>query len=360
METILHIPVTKTEHSAIGAVDWNSLSFGHYVSDHLLTCRYRNGDWQQPRIVPFQNLSLPPTTLALHYGQSVFEGMKAFRQQDGRVNIFRPDKHHQRLNASLMRMCMPLIPYDLFVAALQQLVAVDEAWVPGAEDQALYIRPLVFASEGRLGVKVADEYLFLVMTSPVPVLYPNPIRVKVERNYIRAARGGTGAAKCAGNYGGAFYATQKAKAEGFDNLLWMDAFEHQSVEESGTMNLFFAVDGTLLTPPLSDTILDGVTRDSLLTLARDLDIPVEVRPVPIDEILEAIRAGRKVEAFGAGTAAVVAPIGVIGVDGELHSLPAYTADSLLFRLKKSLDDLRTGRAPDRYGWNLVVEEKDDR
>lgn len=354
MEATLDIPVKRIKESAVGKIDWENLVFGNSVSDHMFICRYKNGEWGDAQIEPFRDLSLSPATLALHYGQSVFEGMKAFRMQDGAINIFRLDRHHQRLNASMERMCMPAIPYELFAAALHRLVSVDEAWVPQGEDTALYIRPLVFASEGRFGVKVADEYLFIVMTAPVPVLYAKPVSVKVERQYIRAAKGGTGYAKCAGNYGGAFYATQKAKEEGFDNILWMDAFEHEYVEESGTMNLFFVLDGKLVTPPLSDTILNGVTRDSLLTIARDMGTAVEERNIHIDEVIGAVERGEAVEAFGAGTAAVVAPISTIGVDGKRYQLPAYTDESLMFKLKRELEAIRTGKKPDRFGWNSLV------
>ena len=354
MEAVLNIPVTRTKHSAIQEVDWNDLTFGKYVSDHMAIGHYTAGEWQEPQVVPFQNLSLPPTALALHYGQSVFEGMKAFRMHDGRINIFRIDRHHERLNASLERMCMPPIPFDLFEAALHTLVTVDKDWVPTGEDVALYIRPLVFASEGKMGVKVADEYTFVVMTAPVPILYQKPIKVKAERHYIRAAKGGTGYAKCAGNYGSAFYATQKAKEEGFDNVLWLDAVNHEYIEESGTMNLLFVVDNKLVTPPLSDTILNGITRDALLTLAGDMNIDVEERNVSIKEITTAISEGRPVEAFGAGTAAVIAPISVIGVDGELYQLAPYSAGSVMMQLKKSLEDIRSGRAEDRWGWNDVL------
>jgi branched-chain amino acid aminotransferase len=354
METILDIPIAKTKHSAINEVDWKALTFGGYISDHMAICHYKAGSWQEPQVVPFQNISLPPTALALHYGQSVFEGMKAFRMNDGAINIFRIDRHHERLNVSLDRMCMPAIPYDLFEAALHTLITVDKDWVPASEDVALYIRPLVFASEGKMGVKVADEYTFVVMTAPVPILYQKPIKVKAERHYIRAARGGTGYAKCAGNYAGAFYATQKAKEEGFDNVLWLDAIEHEYIEESGTMNLLFVLDEKLVTPPLSDTILNGITRDALLTLARDLGIEVEERPVSIKELTTAINEGRPVEAFGAGTAAVVAPISVIGVDDELYQLPPYSGSSVMMQLKKALENIRTGRAEDRWGWNDVL------
>ncbi len=354
MEATLGIPVTKATHSAINEVDWNDIPFGKYVSDHMFICTYKDGDWQEPQIVPFQNLSLSPTTLALHYGQSIFEGMKAFRMDDGRTNIFRIAKHHQRLNASLDRMCMPSVPYGLFEEGLRQLITIDDAWVPNGKDAALYIRPLIFASEAKFGVKVSDEYTFIILTGPSSALYQKPLKVKVERTYIRAAAGGTGCAKCAGNYGGAFYATQKARAEGFDNVLWMDAFEHEYFEESGTMNLFFVLNDKLVTPPLSDTILDGVTRDSLLTIAADLGIETEERKISITEVIEAINSGKPIEAFGAGTAAVVAPITAIFVDNKLYTLPAYDESSILFTLKRELEAIRTGRKEDVHEWNNVV------
>jgi branched-chain amino acid aminotransferase len=249
---------------------------------------------------------------------------------------------------------MPPVPFDLFEAALHSLVKTDEAWVPGGEDVALYIRPLVFASEAKFGVKVSDEYTFIIITGPVSTLYQKPIKVKVERRYIRAAKGGTGYAKCSGNYGGAFYPTQKARKEGFDQVLWMDALEHEYIEESGTMNLMFVIDGKLITPPLSDTILDGITRDSLLTIAKDLSIETEERPVSIKEIIKALDDKKTVEVFGAGTAAVIAPINVIGIDGELYQLPAYDDNSVMFRLKKELEMIRSGRSEDVYGWNNIV------
>ena len=354
METILEIPVTKTSNSKLGEVNWKKAEFGKFVSDHMFTCTYKNGEWQEPEITPFQEIPLSPTTLALHYGQSVFEGMKAFRMEDGRVNIFRLDRHHRRLNRSLSRMCMPQIPYELFSAALLQLVALDNEWVPGGQDVALYLRPFVFASEARMGVKVSEEYKFIIVTGPVPSLYQKPVRVKVEREYIRAAKGGTGFAKCSGNYGAAFFPTQKAKEEGFDQVLWTDAYEHEYIEESGTMNLMFVIDGKLVTPPLSDSILDGVTRDSLLQIADMLGIVTEERQVSIKELLKAFENKQITEAFGAGTAAVVAPISTIGIDDELFELPPYSEQSIMFRLKNELEGIRTGKIKETNGWNFVV------
>ncbi|HEU4471430.1 MAG TPA: branched-chain amino acid aminotransferase [Flavisolibacter sp.] len=324
------------------------LSFGSTAADHMFTCTYGNGAWQEPSIIPFQQLSLSPFTLALHYGQSVFEGMKAFRMEDGSIGIFRIDRHWERLNRSLHRMCMPPVPEALFRAALHELISLDRNWVP-ASPGSLYIRPLVFASEARLGVKVSDQYEFIIVCSPVPPLYPDPISVKVEKNFTRAASGGTGYAKCAGNYGGAFYPTQQAREEGFDQVIWTDE-SHQYFEESGTMNLMFVIGGRLVTPPLSDTILDGVTRRSLIQLAMDAGIAVEERPVHVEEVREALTAGSLTEAFGAGTAAVVAPICRIGIDGISYSLPPYTAESISEKLRVEFEAIRTGRLADRHGW----------
>ena len=355
MEAIINIPVKKTAQSQLHEVNWSNFQFGQHTSDHMFECFYQDGDWQQPHIKPFQNLSLSPLTLALHYGQSIFEGMKAFRMNDGSINIFRLDKHYERFARSLERMCMPVVPYELFDAALRQLVALDHLWVPNKKDSALYIRPFVFASEARMGVKVSEEYRFIVVTGPVPILYQKPIKVKVESNYIRAAKGGTGFAKCAGNYGGAFFPTQKAREEGFEQVIWTDAVNHEYIEESGMMNVMFVIDGKLVTPPLSDSILDGITRDSLLEIAAAEGIETEERKVSVQEILQALKNGSLTEAFGAGTAAVVAPIGTIGIDGELYELPVYFEHNILFRLKDKLEAIRSGKETDVFGWNTVVD-----
>lgn len=357
MEIIDTLRIRQSKYTRLQDIDLESIEFGQHMSDHMFRSIWKNCGWSAAEILPYGDLVLSPVTLALHYGQSIFEGMKAFRLADGSVSIFRIEKHHERLNRSLRRMCMPEVPFDLFHTALTSLVSLDRDWVPASEGSALYLRPFVFASEGRLGVKVSDEYQFLIVTGPVPPLYPKPIRVKVEREYIRAARGGTGYAKCAGNYGGAFYPTQKARAEGFDQVIWTDATKHEYVEESGTMNLMFVIDGTLVTPPLSDSILDGVTRDSLLQLARDLDIPAEERPVGIREIIRSLEKGRLTEAFGAGTAAVVAPIAAIGIDEAVYTLPQANSSSIAFRLRQELHLLRTGQKPDRHKWNTCLRNK---
>ncbi len=359
MEILTDIPVRKTKNSRLSRVDFDQLEFGKEVSDHMLVCDYdgKSPDrigWQQPAIVPFANLSISPTTLALHYGQTVFEGMKAFRMEDGRVNIFRIDRHYERFARSLDRMCMAVPPREIFIEGLLKLVETDRDWVPSKPGSSLYLRPFVYATEARFGVKVSEQYRFVIFTGPVPELYAKPIRVKVETEYVRAARGGTGFAKCGGNYGAAFYPTQRARQEGFDQVLWTDSRDHQFIEESGMMNVMFVIGDTLVTPPISDSILDGVTRDSLLTLAYDLGLSAKERPVSVEELENAFRNNAITEAFGAGTAAVVAPIETIRIGSIDYHLPAYNQNNIMFRIKQKLEKIRTGRDEDIYGWNFIV------
>lgn len=349
--TGIYIPVRRASHSRLEEVDWDNLELGLYNSDHMLVCDYAEGGWSGPEIVPFGPFSLLPTTLAFHYGQTIFEGMKAFRTEDGRISIFRPDKHYERLVRSAGRLCMPVVSQELFREGLRRLVGLEKDWVPGPAGSALYLRPFQIAIDTKLRVKVADSYRFAIVCSPSGPYFARPVRVKVEREYVRAVRGGTGFAKCGGNYGGALYPTQKAKEEGYDQVLWTDGRNHEYIEESGMMNVFFLIDGVLVTPPLTDTILDGVTRDSLLTLAAAAGIPVEERPVSVEQLREGLEQGRAREAFGAGTAAVISPIGQIGIDGKDYILPG---NSVGLALKEELDNIRYGRIEDRYGWNFYV------
>ncbi len=354
MDTIEEILIHKTSHSSIGKVDWDNLEFGKYTSDHMLICDYADGEWRPARIVPFANLSLSPATLALHYGQTIFEGMKAFRMQDGRINIFRPHRHYERLVRSSDRMCMAVISQDTFIEGLRKLVQLDADWVPREAGSALYIRPFIIATEARLGVKVSEEYRFIIVTGPVGPLYQKPISVKVETEFVRAAKGGTGYAKCGGNYGAAFYPTQQAKKQGYDQVLWTDANENKYIEESGTMNAMFVINNTLITPGLSDSILDGITRDSFITLAKDAGIRVEERPVSIDELKEAFKKQTITEAFGVGTAAVVSAIKTIGIDDIKYQLPSGNQNSIAVSLKTKLENIRSGKEEDVHGWNYIL------
>ncbi len=349
------IAVERSQHPRLKEVDFNNLGFGNYISDHMLVADYKNGTWGEPKVMPYGELPMTPAILALHYGQAIFEGMKAFKMKDGAISIFRVQRHHQRLLKSLERMCMPSMSEELFTSGLHAVIETDRQWVPDQEGCSLYIRPLVFASESKLGVKISDQYKFVVMTSPVGPYFTKPIRVKVEEIYVRAAEGGTGFAKCAGNYGGAFYPTQLAREQGFDQVLWTDAKEHQYIDESGAMNVMFVLDGKLVTPKLTSAILDGVTRNSIIMLAKDLSMPTEERRISLDDLTEGFKKGTLTEAFGAGTAAVVSQIATINIHGTDYQLPTADANSFQQRVKQKLSNLRTGIEPDVHGWNYIIK-----
>lgn len=345
--------IKKIAKSRITEVDFNNIEFGKHISDHMLMVDYVGGKWQEPTIIPFGDIMMSPAMLSIHYGQSVFEGMKAFKNKKGEICIFRPHKHSERLNKSLARMCMPEIPEDFFIQCLHALVDIDQAWIPTSEGASLYLRPVVFAFEPRLGVKIAEHFKFFILTSPAGAYFSKPTRLKVEETFVRAAEGGTGFAKCAGNYGGAFYPTQVARQEGFDQVLWTDAKEHKYIDEAGVMNVMFVVNGKLITPKLTSALLDGVTRDSIIKLAPSLGMSVEQRKVSVAEIEEAFRNGTITEAFGAGTAAVVSSIATINIHGQDYNLPTITPDSFQLRVKEKLNNVRLGIEPDVYGWNYI-------
>jgi branched-chain amino acid aminotransferase len=352
------IPATfatkRTPKSRISEVDFNNLEFGKYLSDHMLMVDFLNGKWQEPSIIPYGDIPMSPAMLSLHYGQSVFEGMKAFKNKNGDICIFRPHKHSERLNKSLARMCMPEIPEDLFIQCLHAIVETDQNWIPTTDGTSLYIRPVVFAYEPRLGVKIADHFKFFILTSPAGAYFSKPARLKVEETFVRAAEGGTGFAKCAGNYGGAFYPTQVARQEGFDQVLWTDAKEHKYIDEAGVMNVMFVIDGKVITPKLSSALLDGVTRDTILALAPSLGVTVEQRKVSVAEVEEALKKGTLTEVFGTGTAAVVSPIAAINIHGQDYNIPAAGPESFQLRVKEKLNNIRLGFEPDVHGWNYII------
>jgi branched-chain amino acid aminotransferase len=354
MEITNEIKVKRSKQSRVNDVDFDALEFGKYVSDHMFVCDYKNGEWLDPQVVAYGDLTLSPAILGLHYGQTVFEGMKAFRFQNERINIFRIEKHYDRFSRSLDRMCMPVPPKEMFMEGLSTLVQVDKPWIPSANGSSLYIRPFMFATEAKFGVKISDEYKFIIFSGPVPELYINPIRVKVETKYIRAAKGGTGFAKCGGNYGGAYFPTAAARSQGYDQVLWTDGKPDAAIEESGTMNVMFIIEDTLVTPPLSDSILDGITRDSLLQLAADSGLKTSIRPVKVNDLLDAFRTNSISSAFGAGTAAVIAPIKTIGINGTDHHLPLQNENSPTNQLKLRLEKIRTGKINDIHGWNFII------
>jgi branched-chain amino acid aminotransferase len=345
--------ISITTQAERKVTDTKSVPFGKVPTEHMFVAEYKDGEWQNAQVVPFHDLTLSPLALCLHYGQTVFEGMKAFMMQDGNINVFRIDKHYDRFTKSLQRMCMPGVPKKLFENAIKSLVSLDSDWVPKDDDGSLYVRPFMIATEDRIGVKVSDEYLFMVVCSPAFQYYTKPLRVKVETTFVRSANGGTGAAKCGGNYGGAFYPTSQAREAGYDQVLWTDSIHHEFIEESGTMNAMFYLDNVLITPALSGTILDGVTRDSLLAIARDKGIAVEERQISYHELISAFEAGRQVVAFGAGTAAVIAPIEVIAIGHKEYN--CYTGpDAVMYQLQKELLEIRKGIIPDTHNWNNVI------
>lgn len=348
------IPVERAAQSRIGETDFSNLEFGKYISDHMLVASYSDGQWHEMKVMPYGPLAMTPAILALHYGQSVFEGLKAFRNNTGDICVFRAARHGERLNRSLERMCMPAISEEMFIQGIHALLEVDQAWIPTSPGSSLYIRPLVFATESRFGVKVSDRYLFVIMTSPVGPYFNKPLRVKVEDTFVRAAEGGPGYAKCAGNYGGAFYPTLLAREQGFDQVLWTDARNHEYIDEAGVMNVMFVLDGTLITPALSSAILDGVTRDAILRLAPAMGIPTEERRISVEEIARGLESGRLTEAFGAGTAAVVSPIATISIKGIDYYLPEPATDSFQQRVRQKLNDIRMGLEPDVFGWNYII------
>ncbi len=349
------IKITRRDGSMLDQVDFNNLPFGNHFSDHMFICEYKDGKWQTPEIKPYGPLSFTPALHTLHYGQALFEGQKAYYMNDGSVAIFRPEMNAKRLNHSARRMLMPEYPVEQFMEALRTLVNIDRKWVPKQEGYALYLRPFMFGSSEFVAARPSEKYTFCIITSPVGPYYSGNVKVAVEETYTRSATGGVGSTKCAGNYGGAFFPIQQAKNKGYTQVIWTDHATHQLVEESGTMNVGFIIKDTFITPPLSDRILAGITRDSILTLLRDSDIieKVEERPVQVEEVITAAKEGVLREAFGMGTAAVVSPISTIGYRGTDYEIPTPD-DGYAMKIKKALTDIRMGVVEDKYGWMVTI------
>jgi branched-chain amino acid aminotransferase len=348
------IQIEKVAQSRLSEVDFANLEFGQTFSDHMYVAKYAKGEWQAPAIVPFADFSLSPANPTLHYGQAIFEGLKAYKNEAGEISIFRPEANLRRLNLSAERLCMPAFPEETFLEGLKELLRVDADWCPSSAGSSLYIRPFMFATGEFLGVKPADEYIFAIITCPVNAYYSSPLRVKVEETFARAVEGGFGFAKAAGNYAGSLYPAKKAAEEGYHQLLWTDGKTHQYFEESGTMNLMFVINDTLLTPAVSTSILAGITRDSILQLAKDRGMPVEERKVSVAEVITAAQNGTLQEAFGCGTAAVVSHIVTIGYRGTDYQLPPIEDRKYSAAFAKDLDAIRTGQAPDKHGWIVKV------
>ena len=342
--------IKLTNNSGLDQLDWDNLPFGKVFSDHMFSMRYENGEWQQPKILAFEDIKMSPATSVLHYGQSCFEGMKANRNKEGEILLFRPYENARRFNASAERMCMPTIPEDVFVNQIKQLLDVDREWIPMRNDYSLYIRPFLFATDPYVGVKPSDTYEFIIFTCPVGAYYQNSVPVKIETEFTRAADGGTGFAKAAGNYAAALYPTKLAEKDGFQQLIWTDAKEHKYIEEAGTMNVMFVINDTVLTPKSSDTILDGITRKSVVDIARDWGFNVEERKIAVSEIIEAFEKGTIKEAFGAGTAATIAPIKSISFEGVNYELPEQNADSFSSKVLSYIDSYKRGEVVDKFNW----------
>ncbi len=349
---LLNISITQTTNSRINSLDWNDLPFGRVFSDHMFTMDYKDGAWQQASIQPFGDLSLSPATSILHYGQTFFEGMKATKSDNGEILLFRPEENAKRFNLSAERMCMPEVPVDLFIEALRTLLNIDREWVPSKEGFSLYIRPFMIAMDPYVGIRPSDTYKFIIFTCPVGAYYSEPVPVKIETKYSRAVEGGTGYAKAGGNYAGSLYPAVKGQKEGFRQLIWTDAKEHKYIEEAGTMNVLFVIDGKIITPASSDTILAGITRRSVVDIARDWGYEVEERKVSVEEVISAIKEGRLTEAFGAGTAATIAQISAIHFDGTTYDLPAVEGREFSNKVLTYLTDYKHGKVEDKFGWIL--------
>ena len=350
------IKINKTNASRINDVDWENLPFGKVFSDHMLVMEYSNGEWQTPEISEFKDLSMHPASSVLHYGQTIFEGMKANRSVDGDIMVFRPEMNARRFAESCRRMCMPEISEELFVECIKQVLEVDEQWIPKREGYSLYIRPFIIATDEYIGIKPSDNYKFIIFTCPVGAYYSQPVNVKFEEYYTRAAVGGVGRAKTAGNYAASLYPAKLALEQGFDQLLWTDGAEHKYIEESGTMNVCFVIDDVLITPSEdSDTILRGVTKRSVVELAESWGVKVEERKVTVTEIVEAARSGKLQDAFGAGTAATIAHIAKIGFRDEIFILPSIESRTLSNKIKEGLNAIKNGSQPDPFNWCLRIK-----
>jgi len=354
-DTSFALEVHRTKNSNLQKVDFNNIPFGKIYSDHMFIADFDGEQWTDFRIQPFNKLTLSPAVSVLHYGQSIFEGLKGFKSQsEDKVLVFRPEANAKRMRESALRMCMPDIPEEIFMTGLHRLIDMDRGWVPDVEDASLYIRPFMFATDEYIGLKPSQTFQFIIFTCPVGKYYSAPVKVKVETHYTRAAKGGTGYAKTAGNYAGAMYPTRLAQQEGFDQLLWTDAKEHRFIEESGTMNVLFVFGNKLVSIPTADTVLPGITRDSVLTIARDWGLDVEERPVEVDEIVKGLKDGTLKEMFGAGTAAVITKISHLACEGNMYQLPDVSNWEFSNKILSELKNIQRGNIEDIRGWNYKI------
>ena len=350
--------ITHTKESRIKNVDFDNLSFGEIFTDHMFVCDYKDGVWNTPEIMPYQPIQMDPSSSVFHYGQAVFEGMKAYKDESNEVWLFRPDQNFERINKSSERLSMPTIPKELFFNGLEKLLSLDKEWIKKGTGNSLYIRPFVFASQAGVQASASNAYKFMIICSPVSSYYSSSeVHVQVAEKYSRAASGGVGFAKAAGNYAAQFYPTSLALKEGFQQIIWTDANTHEYLEEAGTMNIFFRINDTLVTTPTSDRILDGITRKSILRLSEHLGIKTDVRPITIHELLSAKKDGSLKEIFGAGTAVVVSPIKGFGYQNERYVLEDIE-DSFAQKLKNHMVAIQTNAAEDPFGWRYPVNTTD--
>jgi len=354
MIAALEIKTTPVLRSRLQELDIENVPFGRYFTDHMFVAEFAGGEWQSAEIKPYQPISMDPSNAALHYGQSIFEGIKAYRQPDGEVAIFRPFDNFHRFNISAVRMQMPEVPEEIFMEGMRQLIALDKDWCPAHADHALYIRPFLFASDNAIGVRPSERYTFIIILSPTGPYYTAPMRIYVEEQYTRAAPGGVGYAKTAGNYAAAMFATAKAQKEGYNQVLWTDAFEHRYVQEIGTMNVFFVRGNTVLTPSLEEgTILDGITRRSVMTVLDEMGYLIEERRITVDELIEWYNNGELTEVFGAGTAATISMIRELKYRDFVMEFDTDTWKVAPAALN-ALNDIRYGKVADTHEWLFSV------
>ncbi|MEX0661382.1 MAG: branched-chain amino acid aminotransferase [Balneolaceae bacterium] len=356
----MNIQITKSDKSRISEVDFDKLEFGKLFSDHMIDMKFKDGKWGAPEIKPYGQISFHPSMHALHYGQSVFEGMKAYYVDDETINLFRLDDHHERISNSSRRMCIPEMDKEAFISSIKELIKLDHQWVPKKFGHSLYLRPFVFASQEYIAARAASEYRFIAITSPVAAYYKegfNPVKLTTSENFVRAVKGGTGEAKAAGNYGGSFLPAQKAQQAGYTQIIWLDAKEHKYVEEVGTMNIFFLIGDTLVTPKLGGTVLRGITRRSVIALAKEWGVNVEERRISIDEIFEADANGDLKEVFGSGTAAVISPVGLIHHEGKNITLDQENIGPFAKKMYDEITGIQYGKIEDRHGWTYPVKVK---
>ena len=347
------IKINRTQQSKINTIDFKNLGFGSEFSDHMLVCDYKNGAWGTPEIVPYQAISLMPSSKIFHYGQSIFEGMKAYKDSDKKTWLFRPDENFKRFNISAKRLAIPELPEAVFMDGLKALLKVDDQWIPTQDGSSLYIRPIIFATGEGFHASPADAYKFIISTAPSGAYFAGRVRVLIEQNYSRSANGGVGFAKAGGNDAGQFYPTQLAIDKGYDQVIWTDDNTHEYIEEAGAMNIFVRINDTLITGPTSDRILDGITRKSILDIAKDEGIQFEVRKFTVTEVIEASKNGSLKEMFGAGTAAVISPIAGFGFKDTDYDLPELE-NPFAQRLKNRITDIQTNKAEDLFGWTVRV------